>query len=581
MAEPVGEVEVVALSPDGLTLATGEAGAKLSLLTAEGDTIFHRNFDNNETWLDQNFDLVPEVIRWIYEEVPVVTGFYQTNDDTGAWFLTGPHIRKIGWDGSLAEPIDLRVTGPFGEVPTAGNSVFTNDDGEPIAVLREKSLWTTNDGPPGDRIVTEPIPALGAASLPSATEILAVNPSEVFVALNDGTLAVVSTETRELRRTVDAGLGLARGSDLHVGSSRVAIATNRGVAVVSTDQAGPLSTSVPLDGGFNLSISYDGEYALAGPGGSPGPTKVWRRTNGHYSNADFLPEREASWAEFPVSPIPHMLFGGPTDPQPQEIYSLVDEARLWSTITDIEGASSGDISPDGSQVAVGRNDIRIWDIESDQLVLRLPLPDKATDHEGVTGTRFHPLEPLLIQATETGKAQLWNTNIWTPVTHPAIARANISAAFWSLDGTLVASASPAGDITVRDGNSFEPIAEMVGAAGIGNTFAGGALVLSDDNSLLLTNFDGPGRLWDVSTGQQIGSDFETSRVTNTGVNFGETLQLITGTEEHALIWNLDMDEWPEIACKTAGSNLTEDEWKQWGPRDDDYRAICPQFPLPD
>lgn len=55
--------------------------------------------------------------------------------------------------------------------------------------------------------------------------------------------------------------------------------------------------------------------------------------------------------------------------------------------------------------------------------------------------------------------------------------------------------------------------------------------------------------------------------------------MVTAGERSVQVWNLDMSEWPEIACRAAGSNLTRDEWAQWGPRDEDYRAICPQYPI--
>lgn len=40
----------------------------------------------------------------------------------------------------------------------------------------------------------------------------------------------------------------------------------------------------------------------------------------------------------------------------------------------------------------------------------------------------------------------------------------------------------------------------------------------------------------------------------------DTLQLVTGTEQSALVWNLDVESWPETACRTAGSNLSQAEW---------------------
>ena len=72
----------------------------------------------------------------------------------------------------------------------------------------------------------------------------------------------------------------------------------------------------------------------------------------------------------------------------------------------------------------------------------------------------------------------------------------------------------------------------------------------------------------------------TAERTIAGINTGDTLQLITGTDDGALIWNLDTESWAGIACRAAGSNLTPAEWEQWGPRDEDHRAICENFPLP-
>ncbi len=138
--------------------------------------------------------------------------------------------------------------------------------------------------------------------------------------------------------------------------------------------------------------------------------------------------------------------------------------------------------------------------------------------------------------------------------------------------TAVARSAPSRCATVRRSSR---IRTMVGSLGVGNTWSNGALLFSHDNRLLLTNLAGPGRLWDVETGAQIGDPFPNLKGVNPGSNVGENgLQLITGTERGALIWNLDTDSWPEIACRAAGSNLTEDEWAQWGPTRRALSASC-------
>ena len=119
---------------------------------------------------------------------------------------------------------------------------------------------------------------------------------------------------------------------------------------------------------------------------------------------------------------------------------------------------------------------------------------------------------------------------------------------------------------------------MVGPLGIDNSWGDGTLLFSEGDALLLTNHDRSARLWDVETRQQIGIDFPTAQSTNSGINLGADLQLVTATDDDVRVWNLDTETWPEIACRTASSNLSRVEWEKWGPLDEPYRAICHEFP---
>jgi hypothetical protein len=33
----------------------------------------------------------------------------------------------------------------------------------------------------------------------------------------------------------------------------------------------------------------------------------------------------------------------------------------------------------------------------------------------------------------------------------------------------------------------------------------------------------------------------------------------TATEVHVLLWDFDLDAWPDIACQAAGRNMTSEE----------------------
>ena len=102
---------------------------------------------------------------------------------------------------------------------------------------------------------------------------------------------------------------------------------------------------------------------------------------------------------------------------------------------------------------------------------------------------------------------------------------------------------------------------------------------SQDGRYLLSTLDGSARIWDIESAQLVGSSFPNDIGVVANGAEGETLQLVTGVGEHILLWNLETETWPEIACRAAGRNMTETEWDAFGPTDTSYRATCPQYPI--
>ena len=43
-------------------------------------------------------------------------------------------------------------------------------------------------------------------------------------------------------------------------------------------------------------------------------------------------------------------------------------------------------------------------------------------------------------------------------------------------------------------------------------------------------------------------------------------------------WNLDPDVWQAAACRSAGRNLTPEEWAEYIGADEPYRATCDPWP---
>jgi WD40 repeat protein len=105
-----------------------------------------------------------------------------------------------------------------------------------------------------------------------------------------------------------------------------------------------------------------------------------------------------------------------------------------------------------------------------------------------------------------------------------------------------------------------------------------ALALSADSRWLATgSFDGVARLWDLSA-----PDPSASPIVLRGHRRGifsmavspDDHWLITGSQDATIrLWTLRTDELVDLACRTAGRNLTAGEWAQYFPGQA-YRATC-------
>lgn len=133
-----------------------------------------------------------------------------------------------------------------------------------------------------------------------------------------------------------------------------------------------------------------------------------------------------------------------------------------------------------------------------------------------------------------------------------------------------------GLITVRDPETFKVRRTIEGGTGAAEELAPDPHV-SATGEWLLTVRESVPRLWHLPTATLIGTFPHERGLVASGNDRGDELRLVTLVGEHALLWNLDTDEWPEIACRAAGRNLTAEEWEQFGPTGEPYRATCEQW----
>ena len=95
------------------------------------------------------------------------------------------------------------------------------------------------------------------------------------------------------------------------------------------------------------------------------------------------------------------------------------------------------------------------------------------------------------------------------------------------------------------------------------------LLITDTTCELFENDVGSIMLFDTEAGREIGTGFEL----NCGFWFPDGNSFMGKDGKTIQIWDTDPEKWVEAACRFAGRNLTEDEWKRYGPQAP-YRKTC-------
>jgi WD40 repeat protein len=247
------------------------------------------------------------------------------------------------------------------------------------------------------------------------------------------------------------------------------------------------------------------------------------------------------------------------------------------------------VTGDRRRVAVGANDglVHVFSLEDGSI--QNQLAEMQGPRSGaVRSLAFDPAGTRLVGTTVSGAATVWNLAEGTHVmmAQPAGAGGGAGAmavatdfaqATFSPDGTQLITVAADGVMTLRDANSLQP----TGRRFVGNT-SGGSFDLgpffSRDGRFVMSTADLQARMWDMATGQQIGGTFPfdpdyMSNVSHSG------RWLVTGHNGRVLLFDLDMDAWPAVACRAAGRNMTEDEWDRYGPSSPS-RATCSQHAAP-
>ena len=104
----------------------------------------------------------------------------------------------------------------------------------------------------------------------------------------------------------------------------------------------------------------------------------------------------------------------------------------------------------------------------------------------------------------------------------------------------------------------------MGAATTGHaTTVWGTVYSSDGSRIVTTGRDGSVSLWDGTTGELLGSVLLPEKVTSAAAFVADGSTVMIATDFGGLYeWNTDPGHALEFACRLAGRDFTEAEWRQ-------------------
>jgi WD40 repeat protein len=570
-------VQSVSVAPDGSTIVAADRSGNVRAVDRDGGLRFEMSFDTTLTVVDQALTVFPDAFLLpFWGEVPAIVQAEAHADHVhighGGW------THEVGYDGEpLRAPTFLYAADPaMGTLPVLP-LVHVHDDPRTIVANSFAIGAIGPDAGPTTELAVMADTWGGGKAQPYVTVLVDGDPVTL---LSDGSAARFDVTSGGRLEELDLGIGSVSGGETNAAGNAAMIATSSGVALLALDESGPLTVATARRADqTQVSISADGRYAGLGSGGGAGPLELLRYDGSAYTPIDGIAFGEGPYAA--IAPNADGTFVA-WDVAGQHLYDL--QTGTDPELIEFRGHGPNLVAGRAGTMSMARREfvnasvvgIFVHDMGEIHPPRAIPLPEPGIP----TVVRYSPDGSRLLVAVRSGRATWLDTATWEAIDDRYLAQLDIAMIDWNGDGSLAATASSSGQVTIRDGATLEPIREMVGPIGTENSWGDAALLFSPDNSLLLTNHDRVGRLWDLASGEQIGIEFPTHRSSNTGINVGDYLQLATVTERHVLTWNLDVTTWPAIACSTASSNLTRDEWQQWGPRDEpSYRAICDQFPI--
>ncbi|MCB0166741.1 MAG: tetratricopeptide repeat protein [Anaerolineae bacterium] len=631
--EHVGDVNTVAFSPNGRTLATGGDDATIVLWDIAANQRHARLIGH---------------ARWI-EEVA-----FSPNDDNILASASGDGV-VILWNIEKGQPL-YRFTGHKDAV----NAVVFSPDGKWLATAGKDQkiiIWDVKTGQQQQTLEEGHSDAIISLAFSPDGTILASGSRDTTIVLWDVTHGRKVDQRTEEHTDYVSSLAFSPDGTILASGDRDSKIILWDVAFQPYELHDPKILTGHTNNVLSLAFSPDGQTLASGswdktirlwdvttrqPLGQPlqghraAVTAVSFRPKGHFlasasadgtvilremskpSNLAYRPfeyKGEDELRSVAYSPDGQILAIGTADNK----IILWDKGQLTELTGHTDSVRSVAFSPDGKLLASGSDDktIILWDVEKQEQLTKL------TRHtDSVRSVAFSPEDKKLLASGSNDKTIiLWDVEKQEQLTELTGHTDWVRSVAFSPDGKLLASGSDDKTIILWDVEQQERVKELSGHE---NEVYSVAFSPEDGKLLASGSADNTVRIWNVETGQPFGQPLVDHGSWVTDVRFSPdgTILASASWDDHKVIfwdvasrqplgrplvdevlavqsmafspngdtmvsvgsnglvfgWLMGNDRWQAQACRLAGRNLTQAEWDRYlGDRP--YELTCPETPL--